>query len=274
MARVRLYNPDLIVGDEFQKGSVEKTNIYGKRRPTFEIIAQETSAAAAELGVAATAEKDGATTPFQVVVVSSDVGDIDTGAGKVRAVRVIGITVTSVALFKKGETPLYTIEELKMNGTTDVTSTRFYIRVIHVYACRWGSGGADAEGNITLEAPANTALLTIAAGTNESNGAIIYGIAGRYGRWSLMDLAQQDPTITDATDATMIIGAWLGENNILNQDPDADKLYFQIINGGHIRVEPEMFSRKMTNQFRYTWTQTTGETDMVFGIYILYEITR
>ena len=43
-----------------------------------------------------------------------------------------------------------------------------------VYAIEWGSGDDDAAGNITVESPANTALLTIAANANESNSSVIY----------------------------------------------------------------------------------------------------
>ena len=58
-----------------------------------------------------------------------------------------------------------------MNGTTDVLSQRYYLWVDHVYACEWGSGAThDAEGNITVESPANTTLLALAATFNEGEG--------------------------------------------------------------------------------------------------------
>ncbi len=80
-----------------------------------------------------------------------------------------------------------------MNGTTDVTTERYYLREMHAYSSDWGSGGHDAEGDITIEEPADTDLLTISATFNESNGGTIYGNVGWYGRWSLLDLSHQDP---------------------------------------------------------------------------------
>ena len=83
-----------------------------------------------------------------------------------------------------------------MLGTTDATTTRYYLREIHGYVSDWGTDAShDAEGNITIEEPANTTLLTIAAGTNESNGGTIYGCVGHMGRWCLLDLSHQDPDI-------------------------------------------------------------------------------
>ena len=64
---------------------------------------------------------------------------------------------------------------MNMAGVADVTSTRFYLRTpIHAYGIQWGSGGDDASAAITIEAPANTALLTIVINQNESGGCTLW----------------------------------------------------------------------------------------------------
>ena len=190
--KIRLYNP------EWQSAAItdlKRKDVHGNIRTYFEIFYFGTAnAAATEIGGAADTIGDGTTTPFQITVVSAQATDIDTAAGKVRKVRLIGVSVSSIQKFLNGEeAPVYSVEEVNMNGSTDVLSARYYLRLIHAYASDWGSGGQDAEGDITIESPADTDLQTIAATYNESNGCVIYGCTGHYGRWSLLDLSHQDP---------------------------------------------------------------------------------
>jgi len=145
-----------------------------------------TQAGAEELGTAPTAAKDGTGTVFQVVVVSVGAGDADIAGGHVRKVAIMGMTTNSQAGYDsylldpttpagKAGKPILSIEVLNMNGITDVTSARFYLRTPnHFYAIQWGSAGDDASAAITLEAPANTPLLTIAINQNESNGCTLW----------------------------------------------------------------------------------------------------
>lgn len=184
--KVRLYNPEwnnLTIDD------VKRKDVHAKYPTMFHISYNgAASDAAAELGAAADAAKDGTTTKFQVVVVSSNALETDGATKDVRAVCVVGISAPTIT----STDAVYSVEEFRMNGTTDVTSTRYYERVIHAYSKEWGSNGADALGNITIESPANTTLMTIAAGTNESNSSKIWVADGYYGRWKLLDLRLYD----------------------------------------------------------------------------------
>lgn len=145
-----------------------------------------TQAAAEELGLAVTAAKDGTTTPFQIIAVSAGAGDADTAGGHIRKLAIIGLTTNSLAGYAaylaapntpagKAGKPILSVEVMNMNGIADVTSVRFYLRCpIKAYAIDWGSGGDDASAAITIEAPANTALLTIVITQNESNGCTFW----------------------------------------------------------------------------------------------------
>lgn len=187
--KIRLYNP---TWKSPAITDLHRLDVHGKANTYFEIFYFGTaSATATELGGAANSIGDGTTTPLQLSIVSAQVTDIDTGAGKVRKVRIIGVSVPT--LVTPVSEAVYSVEEINMNGTTDVLSSRWYLRLIHVYSSDWGSGGQDAEGDITIENPADTDLQTITAGTNESSGCVIYGCNGYRGRWNLLDISHQDP---------------------------------------------------------------------------------
>ena len=182
----RLYNPEVFIDDNNVIPHKCRKLHDERYHPLYHLKWHGTTIAAAaeELGTAANSVKDGTATPFQVTVVSSDVGDKrTTAAGFVHSVALIGVSTTTVADYnewltngtttvigKRGR-PRSTVEVVAMNGTTDVLSQRFYLWLDGLYACEWGTGAThDAEGNITAESPANTALLTIAATYNECNG--------------------------------------------------------------------------------------------------------
>ena len=208
---MRLWNPEYTNLSAAEKKEVYKADVHGRMQPYIEIFYSGTSSAnATAVGGAADLAKDGSTTPFKVNVVSASANDTNTSAGHVRKVRIIGISVPCVA----GDATIaaatgtvdpnwsgqeaYTVEQINMAGATDVYSQRFWIHVMHFYACDWGSGDGDAADAITLESPANTTLLTIAQNGNESNGAIIYGAAGHYGRWSRCVLGSADRAFNNA----------------------------------------------------------------------------
>ena len=198
-ARVRLYNPEW-TNLTTQLGTLYRPDEYGKKAPMFEIFHKGTSSAAAtEIGGAVNSAKDGTTTPFGITVVSSSAEDDDGAAGACRAIAVIGVSIpyAKITTFVESNAlvqPLYTVEEVRMNGTTDVVPVeRAYLRLIHAYGIEWGStGGGNPTGNITVESPANTALLTIAAAANESNGCTLYGAANHWGRWRYVRAGPQD----------------------------------------------------------------------------------
>ena len=165
----------------------------------IEIFYKGTSSAdATELGGAADSAKDGTATPFAITVVSASADDTDDSTKDVRAIAVIGVSIPygDIGKFVSDPTsctPQYTIEEVRMNGTTDVTPTeRAYLHVIHAYAIEWGSNGQDAAGAITIESPADTTLIQIALGENESNASIIYGAADHWGRWRYVRTGPHD----------------------------------------------------------------------------------
>lgn len=185
-----------------------RTNVHGKRKMTFEIAVSEAGSAVAELGTAADAVLDGTTTPVLIYLDSSSAVDKDADTGAVRAVHVIGITVASAYDYIQGiEKPVYSVEEVRCDataGTTAVATTRYYLRVMHMYATEWGTGGIsshDAEGNITLDSTgsAGTVYITIDAASNESNSSgLIYLVDGFYGRWNRCFISLQDVAVNVA----------------------------------------------------------------------------
>ena len=198
----RLWNPQWCnsTTDDCRRG-----NVHGRNRMTFEIAVTEAGSAAAQLGTAADAVLDGTTTPVLIYLDSSSATDKDADTGAVRAVHVIGITVASVANYKAGvEEPVYSVEEVRCNaaaGTTSVATTRYYLRVMHMYATEWGTGGTashDAEGNITLDSTgaAGTVYITIDAASNESNSSgLVYLVDGFYGRWTRCYVSLNDVAV-------------------------------------------------------------------------------
>jgi len=186
----RLWNPQWTnsTGDKYIR-----TNLEGKRPMTFEIAVSEATSAVAEIGTAATAAFDGTTTPAVIYVDSSSANDTDAADKDVRAVHVIGISVSSVKGFNEGEKPLYSVEEIRTSGTTAVISTRFYLRLLHAYAAEWGSGGAEAAGNVIITNVTPTTYLQIDADSNESNSSgLIYVYEDYWGRWSRCYISAND----------------------------------------------------------------------------------
>ena len=186
----RLWNPQWTnsTGDKYIR-----TNLEGKRPMTFEIAVSEATSAAAEIGTAADAAFDGTTTPQVAYIDSSHADDTDSSIKDVRAVHIIGISCSSVGAFNDGEKPLYSIEEIRTSGTTAVVGTRAYLRILHAYAAEWGSGGANAAGNIIITNVTPTTYLTIDAASNESNSSgLVYVHENYWGRWSRCYISAND----------------------------------------------------------------------------------
>ena len=196
-AQFRLWNPQW---HDCSYMIPRKKDINGNYPMCITIQVSEAASAAAEIGTAADSALNGTTTPVQVIVVSSSADDTDNSAKDVRNIHLIGISVASPTDYINGdEDPVYSVEEIAMNGTTNVTSDRYYLRVMHAYACRWGSNGSDAAGNITVEYPENTALLTMDAGDNESNSSGLIYLADEYeGRWERCFVSLNDAALNQA----------------------------------------------------------------------------
>ena len=190
----RLWNPELIIDTNSVLPNELKQTIRGYNIPTYSIKWTGTPQAGEELGTAADSVKDGSTTPFVVTVVSSSNSDKrTTAAGMAHSVALIGVSV-SAAEGKRLDVSnaKSTVEVVSMNGTTDVTATRYWLWVDHAYVCEWGTGAThDAEGDITIESPADTDLLTIKATYNESNGGVWHFPAGKKVKMRYVKLHQQ-----------------------------------------------------------------------------------
>lgn len=227
--QIRLWNigKSNIHGDASNVLNELKRKMADGSAPTmYEIMWKGTpQAGAEELGTAADAAKDGTTAPFQISVVSASANDTNTAAGHVRKVALIGVTVPNPGVVAD-QTPKTTVEVINMNGTTDVTSSRYYLRLIHAYACDWGSGGQDAAGDITIESPADTDLQTIKAGNNESNGCILYFHSGARVLFRRAEHHfEADAAVTDGVLLT-VLASEFGDS--LNSDADLETLVYTL----------------------------------------------
>ena len=168
----RVYNPELIIDPDGVLPMKLRQSVIKGYNPIYYINWLGATQAGEELGTAKTATKDGTTTPYLVNVVSSSALDDydDVATSGVRAVAIIGPSVSGTAAYTAGEVPLVTVEVLRTNGVADVNSTRYYLWLDHAYCVLWGPAEEDAEGNIDLEAPTGTAQIRILAGQNEGEG--------------------------------------------------------------------------------------------------------
>jgi hypothetical protein len=285
----RLWNPDLVIDANGVLPRGARQAINGKNRPTYHIKWHGTTQADEELGTAPTSAKDGTTTPFQLTVVSSDVGDNrSTAAGYVHSVAVIGISTNSIAGYNQwlldstttegwAGRPQSTVEVFAMNGTTDVLSTRYYLWVDHVYACEWGTGAThDAEGNITVESPANTTLLTLAATYNEGEGGRWHFKEGAEVRTDLIRIA--NTATLAAGDGVSVLGTFTGFDKQLNDSNIIDKVdtYSYIHYGGEkvFDKSEELFSRYATRASTCIWTEKLIANAKAIDIEIVQSTNR
>jgi len=191
---MRLWNPDWY-SSAIPEAEIRKKDVHGKYPMTFEIRYTGTgSANATEIGAAADNALDGTTTPVLLYIESTDAKDTIAGVG-VRKVRLIGLSVASAQAYINGkENEVYSVEEINMTTSAHTLTTRYYLRVIHLYASDWGSE-KDAAGTLTAgdDATPTTTYLTIAISYNESNnGGLIYVAEGYHGRWKRLLLNLND----------------------------------------------------------------------------------
>lgn len=284
--RKRLYNPELLVDPDEILGNhgwiIKQADPEGNYHAMYEIRWTGTTQAGEELGTAPTSAKDGTTTPFQITVVSADaLDDRDNAAGAVHSVALIGVSVPSIADYnqwvldpttvpgKKGK-PVSTVEVVHMNGTADVLSTRYYLWVDHIYACEWGTGEDDAEGNITAESPANTNLLVLLAGQNEGEG----------GRWHFppdQEVQTQHVSITPtatfaAGDGVILTGTYTSFDQALNTGPDLEVDYYAYTSAGGSVSEGQGFdtiARKTTKNSTVIWSEALVANAIVYNLHII-----
>lgn len=284
--RKRLYNPELLIdaNDIFDDGkTLRNQDNDGKFKPLYEIHWTGATQAGEELGTAATSVKDGTTTPFQITVVSSDVADNrSTAAGAVHSVALIGVTTNSIAGYaawntygtttREGEDgePKATVEVVAMNGTTDVLSTRYYLWVDAVYACEWGTGATDATGNIQVESPANTVLLSLLAGQNEGEGGTWHFPPEKHVHTHHVTIT---PTATFAAgDGLILTGAWTSFDQSNNSDPDLNVDYYAYTSAGGSVQQSEgldMIRRHTTINSKVLWSEALVANSIVYDLHII-----
>lgn len=276
--KIRLWNPgkDCIYGDSSHvlPNYLQKKIVgFDQNVKYLEVFYAGATQADEELGTAADKVEDGTTTPFQIIVVSAQATDIDTDGGKVRKVALIGVTVSAAdAAALNVSNAKLTVEVINMNGTTDVLSARYYVRLIHAYACDWGSGGGDAEGDITIESPADTDLQTIKATQNESNGCVFFFAAGDQ---PLLDFVQFGDTATLAAgDGVILECDEYGFERTTNVEADYPTLSYSYMHYGNtMRYEKcWVVPRLATLQTKLTWThQLVGNSKTInihFGLVV------
>lgn len=229
--RKRVYNPELIIDpDGVLPMKLRQSNIKGYN-PIYYIHWLGATQAGEELGTAKTASKDGTTTPYLVNVVAADaLDDYDNAAGAVRAVAIIGPSVSGTAAYTAGEVPKVTVEVLRTNGVADVVSTRYYLWLDHAYAVLWGSGGTDAEGAIDLEAPSGTVQITIAITQNEGEGGVWHFPPNR--RLFTHSVRLESTDAVGAANGVVLTGTYTGFDQVLNADPDLDVDTYAMVQGG------------------------------------------
>lgn len=221
--KIRLWNPgrDCIYGDTSHvlPNYLEKPYLNTRKNYRhFEVFWKgATQAAAEELGTAASSVLDGTTTPLQLTIDGAQANDTDAATGDARKIAIIGVSVSSIGAFNAGEAPKLTVEVINLAGTTAVTSTRWYLRLIHGYICDWGSGGADAKGNVTIESPAATVGQTVAATYNESDGGTLFFASGDKVR---LDIVRLTPVTYTAADGCLVTLTESGFDHTLNVDAD------------------------------------------------------
>ena len=285
--RKRLWNPELLIDPNGIFGTAGKLlRDYDSNRerytPMYEIKWTGATQAGEELGTAATAIKDGTTTPYIVNLVSAGAtDDRDNAAGAVHSVALIGVSTNSLEGYaawqldpnsregKLGE-PKSTVEVVAMDGATDALATRYWIWLDHIYACEWGTGATDAAGNIDAEAPTGTVLLRILANSNEGEGGVWHFPPNK-------EVATYHLTITPtatfaAGDGVVLDGAWTSFDQPNNSDPDLNVDYYTYTSRGGSVGESgglDTLSRKTTINSKVLWTETLIANSIVYSIHII-----
>ena len=226
----RVYNPELLIDPDGVLPMKLRQSVIKGYNPIYYISWLGATQAGEELGTAKTNTADGTTTPYLVNVVCADaLDDYDNAAGAVRAVAIVGPSVSSVAAYTAGEVPLVTVEVLRTNGIADVVSTRYYLWLDAAYACLWGSGGTDAEGAIDLEAPSGTIQITIAITQNEGEGGQWHFPPNR--RLFTHSVRLESTDAVGAGNGVILTNTCTAFDQILNTDPDLNVDTYAMVQG-------------------------------------------
>lgn len=152
---------------------------------------------------------NGVAVPIIVYAISSSASDDSGGADHAQTVKLLGID----------ENDAFIIVEIALNGQVQVATTVKFKRLIHAWVNNWGSGGQDAAGNITITNTGQAATyLTIAAGSNESDGMALWLVDGMQYNISHIDFKMT--TSANANAALLIKESRVNFGN--GSDPDYD----------------------------------------------------
>ena len=162
---------------------------------------------------------------------SASASDKNAAAGHVRK-------ITAIGFYKDNGIPRLKSEEISLDvtaGTTRVNSSEsLWFRIIHHGASDWGSGDNDAAGNISMQNhDAVVSYLVLAAGTNESEGAVIWVPAGWHVLIPFVSVTLDDIAVATAIDGAMAQMAFTGFDDSKNQrltnlTPDNDTKSFPV----------------------------------------------
>lgn len=249
----RLWNPELIIDPNGVLPNELKQTIRGYNIPTYSIKWTGTPQIGEELGTAADSVKDGTTTPFIITVVSaSALDDRDNAAGAAHSVALVGISVSAAegkALDISNAKS--TVEVIAMNGQSDVLATRYWLWVDHAYVCEWGTAAThDAEGDITIESPADTDLLTIKATYNESNGGVWHFPTGKKVKTRMVKMSMN--AVAAAQDGNVLSGTFTSFDQPLNDASNNDVDYYG-------NTSPGESNKEWGEQDLYRWSTKTSK---------------
>jgi hypothetical protein len=169
-------------------------------------------------------------------------------------------------------TGLYATDTIALSGTTAVKTAVQFKRISHLHGSKYGTGDADAAGNITVETSATanqTALLTIAAGATESGGCRIHVPDGQY-------LLVEDAIIYNvtnaATGATYVTVHLTGFEDSSNITPDYDHFTVVVQDITHQASDAKISREILTGSdtaviiCKESEVGTVGNEDFVFAL--------
>lgn len=156
------YLPGLVPG--FDAYMTKFSSVATKKFLLINLEAQVAGSSEKEIITASTVELPG-TSAVKVRIVSTSADDTSDGTG-VRKIKIFGLDAN-------GE---WVINEVTMNGITEVKPTHTYLHLCFAYATEYGSGGV-AAGDITIyedsDTPTDT-YRTISTGAKISDGKILF----------------------------------------------------------------------------------------------------
>lgn len=158
------YFPGLVPG--FDAYMTKFSSVNTKKFLLINLEAQVAGSAETEVITASTVELPG-TSAVKVRVVSTSADDTSDGTG-IRKIKIFGLDAN-------GE---WVINEVTMNGITEVKPSHTYLHLCFAYATEFGSGGI-AAGDITIYEDSDTPTdiyRTIATGAKISDGKILFEI--------------------------------------------------------------------------------------------------